>query len=1060
MMSIPIVLKAQTNQTVNAGSQTAVVNFPVTTCLYNWVNNNPAIGLAASGIGDIAAFTAINNTGSTINATITATPTGPSPQPPLLYIPNFDAGTVSVINATTNALITTITVGANPYNVMVSHDYNRIYVANQGSNNVSVIYMPTNRVLATIPGFSSVGAMAVSPDNLLTYVLNTASNTVSVISNITYTVVSTIPVGVHPIGLALSTNGSKLYVTNNNGTISIINTADLSVTTTGPIVSNLTYIVLSPDINSSKLYVADLVFNKIDVISTATNTVMNSIPISSRPNVIAVSPDGSRLYVASSASNNVSVINTATNTIMTNIFVGSAPTGLSVSEDGSLLYVTNSGSNTVSVINTALLSVATTFNVGAKPFAVGNFYLTRADCSTPITFNITVNSNGPAVPAVITTIGTPSAVSTIYGTPSSSSSFMVSGTNMTAGILVTSPAGFEVSTNDVNFSNTVTIPGSGAIASTRVYIRLKGTTAAGTHLGNIVLSSPGATDVPVTMPNSTVSQLAVNINIYANINYGDVLNDMTLIPSNFDFSTINASLKNGETANAIDVTLTGGNTGRDPVGVYNNVIHSSNLRGNNGFLLSNYTINYNSGPITIARAPLIITASNVNKPAGNTLTGGAGSTAFTVTGLQNGETINSVTITYGNGSAANAPAGPYNGSVVPSAALGGNGYLASNYAITYIAGNIVVAAAVPAITTSGTLQPLTTVYGTPSSPTSFTVSGSNLTAGIFVTPPAGFEVSADNVTFSNAITVGSAGTVTTIPVYIRLKQTTFVGSYQGNIALTSAGATAASQIVPTSTVTPAPLLLTANDITKIYGNILTAGTGSTAFVAMGLKNAETVGSITVAYGTGAAAGANAGTYAGSVIPSVVTGGTFTAGNYTVTYQAGNITVTPAPLTVTADNKSKIYGDANPILSITYAGFVNGDSAAQLTTQPIITTTATQTSVVGQYPITISDATSTNYTITYINAVLTVVPAGITIPNAFTPNGDGINDTWNIINLNSYPKVTVEIMNRYGNRVYFSIGYSAAWDGNHNNVPVPFGVYYYIIKGVSNAPLSGYITVLR
>jgi gliding motility-associated-like protein len=104
--------------------------------------------------------------------------------------------------------------------------------------------------------------------------------------------------------------------------------------------------------------------------------------------------------------------------------------------------------------------------------------------------------------------------------------------------------------------------------------------------------------------------------------------------------------------------------------------------------------------------------------------------------------------------------------------------------------------------------------------------------------------------------------------------------------------------------------------------------------------------------------------------------------------------------------------------------------------------------------------SSNYSFTYVNAVLIVVPAGINIPNAFSPNGDGINDTWNITNLDSYPKATVEIMNRYGSRVYFSNGYSGAWDGNHNGVQVPFGVYYYLIKGVGQIPLSGYVTVLR
>ncbi|GAB2976917.1 hypothetical protein GCM10027049_09850 [Mucilaginibacter puniceus] len=916
--------------------------------------------------------------------------------------------------------------------------------------------MPTNRVIATIPLNSRPEAIAVSPDNLRVYVCEWSTNTIAEIDALTNTVIGRIAVGNKPMGLSLNFDGSKMYVCNTDGTISVINTVTKTVVSTINIDPEPLYTLLSND--DKTLYVIHRTLHEIEVINTATSTVTARINIGANAQGgMVLSPDGTRLYASNWGDKTVSIINTTTSMIIGTIPVGPGPFGLSVSDNGNLLYVSNSGDNTMSVVNTTSLTVTSTFNLGGLLYSTGNLYVPHADCSQPITFNITVNA--AAITPVITTTSSPSTVSTTYGTPSLRSSFMVSGVNIVSGILVTPPAGFEVSINGSNFFNTVTVPGSGIIAPTPVYIRLKGTTAAGIHSGNILLSSSGAPDVNVTMPNSTVSPFPININIYALINYGDVLNDMTLIPSNFDFSVINASLKNGETATAIDVTLTGGNTGRDPVGIYNNVIHSSNLRGNNGFLLSNYTINYNSGPITIALAQLIITANNINKSLGNTLTGGPGSTDFTVTGLQNDETINTVTITYGNGAAANALSGTYSGSVVPSAAVGGNGYLASNYAITYMPGNIVVAAAGPAITTSGTLQPLTTIYGTPSLSTSFTVSGSNLTAGILVTPPAGFEVSADNIIFSNTITIGSAGTVTAIPVYIRLKQTTFAGSYFGNINLTSAGAASVNSPMPTSTVTPAPLTVTATNVSKVYGSILTGSTGSTAFVVTGLQNGETAGSVSITYTVGSVATANVGTYNGSVIASVATGGTFTAGNYDVTYQPGSITVTPASLTITADSKTKIYGDANPTLTITYQGFVNGESTMQLTTQPVAATTATQASDVGVYPITVSGGSSPNYTLSYVDGTLTVYK-DISIPNAFTPNGDGINDTWKISNLNPSLKITVEIMNRYGTRVYNSIGNSASWDGYSNGVPVPFGVYYYVIKGVKEKPLTGYITVIR
>jgi len=104
------------------------------------------------------------------------------------------------------------------------------------------------------------------------------------------------------------------------------------------------------------------------------------------------------------------------------------------------------------------------------------------------------------------------------------------------------------------------------------------------------------------------------------------------------------------------------------------------------------------------------------------------------------------------------------------------------------------------IIATGTLTALTTTFGTPSASTSFNVSGSNLTAGILVTPPAGFEVSTNNTTFTGTLTVGAAGNITSTPVYVRLAATTAVGSYSGNVVLSSAGATSVNVPTVSSTV--------------------------------------------------------------------------------------------------------------------------------------------------------------------------------------------------------------------------------------------------------------------
>ncbi len=84
-----------------------------------------------------------------------------------------------------------------------------------------------------------------------------------------------------------------------------------------------------------------------------------------------------------------------------------------------------------------------------------------------------------------------------------------------------------------------------------------------------------------------------------------------------------------------------------------------------------------------------------------------------------------------------------------------------------------------------------------------------------------------------------------------------------------------------------------------------------------------------------------------------------------------------------------------------------------------------------------------------------------IPNAFSPNGDGINDTWNIKYLESYPGATIEVYNRYGQIVYRSLGYSKPWDGRVSGSLLPIGTYYYIINPKNNKPqMTGAITIIR
>ena len=92
-----------------------------------------------------------------------------------------------------------------------------------------------------------------------------------------------------------------------------------------------------------------------------------------------------------------------------------------------------------------------------------------------------------------------------------------------------------------------------------------------------------------------------------------------------------------------------------------------------------------------------------------------------------------------------------------------------------------------------------------------------------------------------------------------------------------------------------------------------------------------------------------------------------------------LTVSKKALTVTADNKSKKQGEANPTLTATYSGFENGDTSAVLNTAPTLSTTAVLNSAVGTYPITVSGGSDNNYSFsTYVNGTLTVNPSSFNI----------------------------------------------------------------------------------
>lgn len=84
-------------------------------------------------------------------------------------------------------------------------------------------------------------------------------------------------------------------------------------------------------------------------------------------------------------------------------------------------------------------------------------------------------------------------------------------------------------------------------------------------------------------------------------------------------------------------------------------------------------------------------------------------------------------------------------------------------------------------------------------------------------------------------------------------------------------------------------------------------------------------------------------------------------------------------------------------------------------------------------------------------------------NLFTPNGDGVNDVFEIANIEKYENSIVTIFDRWGQMLYKSIGYTKPWDGTNNGKKIPAGTYYYVIElnslKVDIPPISGYTTIV-
>ncbi len=353
---------------------------------------------------------------------------------------------------------------------------------------------------------------------------------------------------------------------------------------------------------------------------------------------------------------------------------------------------------------------------------------------------------------------------------------------------------------------------------------------------------------------------------------------------------------------------------------------------------TDYTISYVDGTLTVTPVPLTITANDQTKVYGAALP----TLTATYTGLVNGDTSASLptppTLTTTATAASHVAGGSF--------PITASGAVDSDYTISYVQGFLTVTPAPLTITADHQSK----VYGA-ALPT--------LTATY-----SGFVNGDDSTSLTTPATLSTTATA--------------ASHVSGNpYSITASGAASSDYsitYVPGSLiVTPAPLTITADDQTKLYGAALPALTATYG----GFVNGDDSTSLTTP--PTIITTANAGSHV-SGNPYPITASGAVDSDYTISYLPGALTVTPVPLTITANNLSKVYGAAVPTLTASYSGFVNGDTSASLNTPPTLSTTATSASHVAgsPYPITASDAADSDYTISYVPGKLTVTPAPLTI----------------------------------------------------------------------------------
>ena len=424
-------------------------------------------------------------------------------------------------------------------------------------------------------------------------------------------------------------------------------------------------------------------------------------------------------------------------------------------------------------------------------------------------------------------------------------------------------------------------------------------------------------------------------------------------------------------------------TKTSPVGEYDIVVERGTVQGD-------YTSK--NGKLTVTKAPLTITAKSYTIKQGETLP----TFEAEYSGFKNNETkavLSAQPTITTSATSASAP-GTYD--IVVSGAS------ATNYDISYVKGTLTITKADEVVVTA---KSYSRKYGEANPAFEYTTSGATLsgtpsiTCAATATSPVGeydIVASKGTVTNYNVTYINGKLTITKAPLTITAKSYTikqgdalpaFEAEYSGfKNKETASVLTTQPTITTSATSASAPgtydIIISgasaANyDISYVKGTLTITKADEVVVTAKSYNRQYGEANPTLEYTTSGAtlSGTPSITCAATATSPVgeydIVASKGTVTNYNVTYVNGKLTITKAPLTITAKSYTIKQGDALPTFEAEYSGFKNNETKAVLTTQPTITTTATSASEPGEYDIIVSGAEAQNYSISYVAGKLTI-----------------------------------------------------------------------------------------